>query len=161
MPTAAWWTQLEGKCPAAFPALCVCFLCTHLNIDDGDGGLGLVEVPSHPVHGLWDVVQHQIQIHLIFLERRRKKKWRRVEKQTGIKKLIGLHMGGVSEQNTMIVISCMIEEGFYKDNVKHLSHSMNICCKWWLNKQLQLMQLIDNITHTYFKSNRAHQSLWV
>lgn len=49
----------------------VCMFCvSYLNINDGDGGLGLVEVPSHPVHGLRDVVQHQIQIHLIFLERR-------------------------------------------------------------------------------------------
>lgn len=46
---------------------------TNLNIDDGDGGLGLVEVPSHPVHCLRDVVQHQIQINLIFLERRNKR----------------------------------------------------------------------------------------
>lgn len=41
---------------------------THLNVDYGDGGLGLVELPSHPVHGLRDKVQHQIQIHLIFLQ---------------------------------------------------------------------------------------------
>lgn len=45
----------------------------HLNIDDGDGGLGLVEVSSHPVHCLWDEVQHQIQIHFIFLERKKRR----------------------------------------------------------------------------------------
>lgn len=44
----------------------------HLNIDDGDGGLGLVEVSSHPVHCFWDEVQHQIQIHFIFLERKKR-----------------------------------------------------------------------------------------
>lgn len=54
---------VRAKCPGAHPAL-----STHLNIDDRDGGLGLVEVPSHPVHCLRNVVQHQIQIHLIFLE---------------------------------------------------------------------------------------------
>lgn len=51
----------------------IVYLCmqtsTNLNIDDGDGGLGLVEVPSHPVHCFRDKVQHQIQINLIFLER--------------------------------------------------------------------------------------------
>ena len=50
--------------------MCLCLASTHLNIDDGDGRLGLVEVPSHPVHCLWDEVQHQIQIHFIFLERK-------------------------------------------------------------------------------------------
>jgi len=49
-------------------------MCAHLNIDDGDGGLGFVEMPSHPVHRLGDVVQHQIQIHFIFLEKREQKK---------------------------------------------------------------------------------------
>lgn len=52
--------------------MCVC--SSHLNIDNGDGGLGLVEVPSHPVHSLGDKVQHQIQINLIFLEKRREGK---------------------------------------------------------------------------------------
>lgn len=46
---------------------------THLNIDDGDGGLGLVEVPSHPVHCLRDKIQHKIQVHLIFLVKRTKR----------------------------------------------------------------------------------------
>lgn len=40
---------------------------SYLNIDNRDGGLGLVEVPSNPVHSLGDKVQHQIQINLIFL----------------------------------------------------------------------------------------------
>lgn len=66
---------VKGKCPCAHPAVSVyIFVCTHLNIDDGDGGFGLVEVPSYPVHCLGDVVQHQIQIHLIFLERKKKGK---------------------------------------------------------------------------------------
>lgn len=52
--------------------LCVC--SSHLNIDNGDGGLGLVEVPSHPVHSLGDKVQHQIQINLIFLEKGEKER---------------------------------------------------------------------------------------
>lgn len=52
----------------------VCRVPTHLNVDYGDGGLGLVELPSHPVHGLRDKVQHQIQIHLIFLQGGKKKK---------------------------------------------------------------------------------------
>lgn len=64
--------------------MCVCFVSTHLNIDDGDGGLGLVEVPSHPVHCLRYVVQHQIQIHLIFLERRKKKKTAYLEVESKI-----------------------------------------------------------------------------
>lgn len=42
---------------------------THLDIDDRDSGLGLVEVPSHPVHCLGHKVKHQIQIHLIFLQK--------------------------------------------------------------------------------------------
>lgn len=67
---------VRGKCPGAHPA--VCFVSTHLNIDDGDGSLSLVEVPSNPVHCLRDVVQHQIQIHLIFLERKTKKEKRTV-----------------------------------------------------------------------------------
>lgn len=50
---------------------CVCW--SHLNIDNGDCGLGLVEVPSHPVHSLGDKVQHQIQINFIFLESEEKK----------------------------------------------------------------------------------------
>ncbi len=54
--------------------MCLCFVSTHLNIDDRDGSLSLVEVPSHPVHCLRDVVQDQIQIHLIFLEGKKKKK---------------------------------------------------------------------------------------
>lgn len=54
-------------------------VCTDLHIDDGDGGLGLVEVPSDPVHRLRDVVQHQIQIHFIFLERREKSGKRTVQ----------------------------------------------------------------------------------
>lgn len=54
-------------------------VCTDLHIDDGDGGLGLVEVPSDPVHRLRDVVQHQIQIHFIFLERREKNGKRTVQ----------------------------------------------------------------------------------
>lgn len=53
---------------------CACVYWSHLNIDNGDGGLGLVEVPSHPVHSLGDKVQHQIQINFIFLERRERKK---------------------------------------------------------------------------------------
>lgn len=48
-----------------------CRVFAHLNIDDGDGGLGLVKVSCHPVHCFWDKVQHQIQIHFIFLERKR------------------------------------------------------------------------------------------
>lgn len=52
--------------------LCVSVVSTHLNIDDRDGGLGFVEVPSHPIHRLRNEVQHQIQIHLIFLERKKK-----------------------------------------------------------------------------------------
>lgn len=48
-----------------------CRVFAHLNVDDGDGGLGLVEVSSHPVHCFWDEVQHQIQIHFIFLERKK------------------------------------------------------------------------------------------
>lgn len=43
---------------------------TYLNIDDGNDGLGLVEVPSHPVHRLRDEIQHKIQIHLVFLVQR-------------------------------------------------------------------------------------------
>lgn len=50
-----------------------CSVCAYLNIDDGDGGLGLVKVSSHPVHGFWDEIQHQIQIHFIFLERGKKR----------------------------------------------------------------------------------------
>lgn len=52
----------------------VCVCSSHLNIDNGDGGLGLVEVPSHPVHSLGDKVQHQIQINLIFLEKGEKER---------------------------------------------------------------------------------------
>lgn len=53
--------------------VCVCVCWSHLNIDNRDGGLGFVEVPSHPVHSLGDKVQHQIQINLIFLKREEKK----------------------------------------------------------------------------------------
>lgn len=47
---------------------------THLNIDDGNDGLGLVEMSSHPVHRLRDKIQHKIQIHLIFLVWRSERK---------------------------------------------------------------------------------------
>lgn len=52
-------------------------MSAHLNINDRNGGLGLVKVASHPVHCLWDEVQHQVQIHFIFLKKegsRKKKK---------------------------------------------------------------------------------------
>lgn len=65
-----------GKCqPRTQLAVCVYFSSTYLNINDGDGGLGLVEVPSHSVHCLRDIVQHKIQIHLIFLGKRTKRSW--------------------------------------------------------------------------------------
>lgn len=64
---------VTGKCSREQQCVCVC-VSTHLNIDDGDGGLGLIEVASHPVHRLGDVIQHQIQIHLIFLVKRNKSK---------------------------------------------------------------------------------------
>lgn len=59
----------------------------HLNVDDGDGGLGLVEVSSHPVHCFWDKVQHQIQIHFIFLERKKKRRGIYTSKENSEKKL--------------------------------------------------------------------------
>lgn len=40
---------------------------TYFDVDNGYGGLGLVEVACNSVHGLWNVIQHQIQIHFIFL----------------------------------------------------------------------------------------------
>lgn len=33
---------------------------TYFDIDNGDGGLGLVEVACHPVHGFWYKIKHQI-----------------------------------------------------------------------------------------------------
>lgn len=33
---------------------------TYFDIDNGDGGLGLVEMACHPVHGFWYKIQHQI-----------------------------------------------------------------------------------------------------
>lgn len=33
---------------------------TYFDIDNGDGGLGLVKVACHPVHGFWYKIKHQI-----------------------------------------------------------------------------------------------------
>lgn len=41
----------------------------YLDINDRNDAFGLVEMPGHPVHGLWDKVQHQVEIHLILLYR--------------------------------------------------------------------------------------------
>lgn len=69
-----------GKNPEAEAKVALaCSVSAHLNIDDGDGGLGLVKVASNPVHGFWDEVQHQIQIHFIFLERGEKKETRHLD----------------------------------------------------------------------------------
>lgn len=59
-------------CCLLFLQGCTQCVCAHLNIDDGDGGLGLVKVSSHPVHCFWDEIQYQIQIHFIFLEKNEK-----------------------------------------------------------------------------------------
>lgn len=64
-----------------------CRVFAHLNVDDGDGGLGLVEVSSHPVHCFRDKVQHQIQIHFIFLERKKKRRGIYRSKENSEKKL--------------------------------------------------------------------------
>lgn len=40
---------------------------TYFDVDDRYGGLGLVEVACNSVHRLWYIIQHQIQIHFIFL----------------------------------------------------------------------------------------------
>ena len=58
-------------------------LRTHFDVDDGYGGLGLVEVARHPVHGLWYIVQHQIQIHFIFLRETGSKRTRKARKSKG------------------------------------------------------------------------------
>lgn len=42
---------------------------SYLHINDRNDGLGFVEMPCHPVYRFWNEVQHQIQIHLIFLWR--------------------------------------------------------------------------------------------
>lgn len=69
------WILCQGGSSAWKSCVDVCAdaLSAHLNVDDGDGGLGLVEVSSHPVHCFWDEIQHQIQIHFIFLQRKKKK----------------------------------------------------------------------------------------
>lgn len=41
---------------------------TYFDVDDGYGGLGLVEVACNSVHSLWYIIQYQIQIHFIFLQ---------------------------------------------------------------------------------------------
>lgn len=33
---------------------------TYFDIDNGDGGLRLVKVACHPVHGFWYKIKHQI-----------------------------------------------------------------------------------------------------
>lgn len=45
----------------------------HLHINHGKGLLGAAVVSRHSVHGLGDVVQNQIQIHLILLWAENKK----------------------------------------------------------------------------------------
>lgn len=52
---------------------------TYFDIDNGDGGLGLVEVACHPVHGFWYKIKHQIQIHFIFLRRKRERRERKLD----------------------------------------------------------------------------------
>lgn len=42
---------------------------THLDINNGNDALGLVKMPGHPVDRLWDIVQHQVEVHFIFLDR--------------------------------------------------------------------------------------------
>jgi hypothetical protein len=41
----------------------------YLDVNDRNDAFGLVEMPGHPVHGLRDKVQHQVEIHLILLYR--------------------------------------------------------------------------------------------
>ena len=41
----------------------------YLDINDRNDALGLVEMSGNPVDRLRDKVQHQVEIHLIFLER--------------------------------------------------------------------------------------------
>ena len=39
-----------------------------LHLQHGHRGLELVEVAGRPVNGLWDILEHQVEIHLIFLQ---------------------------------------------------------------------------------------------
>ena len=41
----------------------------YFDVNDRNDAFGLVEMPGHPVHGLRDKVQHQVEIHLILLYR--------------------------------------------------------------------------------------------
>jgi hypothetical protein len=38
-----------------------------LDFQDGHGGLHLVKVARCPIDGLWDVLQHQVEVDFIFL----------------------------------------------------------------------------------------------
>lgn len=40
---------------------------TYFDVDDWYGALGLVEMACNSIHGLWYIIQHQIQINFIFL----------------------------------------------------------------------------------------------
>lgn len=74
MPRRKWLLKILCVCAVCSFCKATRSVCAHLNIDDGDGGLGLVKVSSHPVHCFWDEIQHQIQIHFIFLEKNEKEK---------------------------------------------------------------------------------------
>lgn len=39
----------------------------YLHVYNGDDALGFVKVPSDPVYGLRDEIQHQVEVNLIFL----------------------------------------------------------------------------------------------
>lgn len=43
----------------------------YLHIYDRNDALGLVKMPGNPVHRLWDKVQHQVEVHFIFLSSNR------------------------------------------------------------------------------------------